>query len=200
MDFQERVPLERKKGTGKMKLAYLEHERAPDPMPMPPWIGQLKDKVFQTALHFARKAYRDSGQLFYIPNAYLEPGLPWDEVTTAHIFSPLLQRLTIEELPDYSLENHRKAIDWWLARDGLLVAEALLSSDLAVCRTWLCDRWEKLGVRFHWQVLANRYTDPALAGLKALLRRAPKRIIMAKTVPDEPLCYRFGCSFAYQIK
>ena len=114
MDYQERVPLERQKGTEKMKQAFLEHERAPYPMPMPPWIPQLKEKVFQTALHFARKAYRETGRFFYIPYSYLD-GLPWDEVTTNHIFSRLLQRLTIEELPDYTPENHRKAIDWWLS-------------------------------------------------------------------------------------
>lgn len=115
MDFQERVPIERQKGTEIIKQAYLEHERARDPMPMPPWIGQLKDKVHQTALHFARKAYRETERFFYIPNAYLKPGLPWDEVTTNHIFARLLQRLTNEELPDYSPENHRRAIEWWLS-------------------------------------------------------------------------------------
>ena len=115
MGFQERVPIERQKGTEIIKQAYLEHERARDPMPMPPWIGQLKDKVHQTALHFARKAYRETERFFYIPNAYLKPGLPWDEVTTNHIFARLLQRLTNEELPDYSPENHRRAIEWWLS-------------------------------------------------------------------------------------
>ena len=108
---------DRERGGEIIKEQFLLTERLKKPLPTPDWVQARMDRRFQEALEAAEWAYRESGRWFLVPagdNPHTEIKVRrWDECETCSVYGRLLERLSLEELPNYSEANHHAAVAWW---------------------------------------------------------------------------------------
>jgi hypothetical protein len=100
-----------------IKEQFLLTERLKKPISTPDWVQIRFDKRIAEALEAAKWAYQETRLWFFVPsgdNPYTEIKIRrWDECETSSVYGRLLERLSLEELPNYTQENFRNAVAWW---------------------------------------------------------------------------------------
>lgn len=76
---------------------------------MPAWLKREHNAYRDRLLALAEKGYADTGTWFLTRGA----ARGTDEMETKAVWVDLLQFMKLEDLPGYSKENHRKAIEFW---------------------------------------------------------------------------------------
>ena len=78
-------------------------------------LKEFNDKYTQYCLKRAEAEYKTHGRWFYCEDKKEFRGnIRWDEVITARVFMQLsLHYGSLEKIPNYSKENHQKAIEFW---------------------------------------------------------------------------------------
>ena len=113
--FEDSISPARSAGADRIRFIVAKAEGRKPSLPLPGWISGIHDALHQNALEIARSAYEQSGRFFHVPSDMSDSisSRRWDEVETSRVFRTLLTRIPLEEVPGYSPENHRKAIDFW---------------------------------------------------------------------------------------
>jgi hypothetical protein len=113
--FEDYISPARNAGADRIRFIVAKAEGRKPSLPLPGWITGIHDALHKNALEIARSAYEQSGRFFHVPSGISDSisSRRWDEVETSRVFRTLLTRIPLEELPGYSVENHREAIDYW---------------------------------------------------------------------------------------
>lgn len=87
----------------------------PEKRPVPEKVRRFEEEYTRYCRNRAIDEYARTGQWFYCPDHHeFSEVYRWDEVVTWRVFWQLIKALGgIEKLPDYSLENHQKAVAFW---------------------------------------------------------------------------------------
>jgi hypothetical protein len=102
-------------------LAEISHEnvrqlRSPKPQPTPEWARKVIEEKIRVLKERAERSYRETGLWYYVKHDNGDCGdtVWWDEVSSDRVYVQLQGLMGgIEKLPNYSPENHRKAIAFW---------------------------------------------------------------------------------------
>jgi hypothetical protein len=97
----------------KFNIMLLNRIRSKERQKPPAHIKEHMDNYVGDAPEIAEKEYRETGLWFYIRAETL--GIPNadDLSATMRIYGRLLMKYELEELPNYSKENHKRAIEYW---------------------------------------------------------------------------------------
>ncbi|MBT3192101.1 MAG: hypothetical protein HN341_06060 [Verrucomicrobia bacterium] len=89
--------------------------RVKEQQPQPPMVEEFNEKYTAYCLKRAEAEYKENERWFYCEDKQeYGDSIRWDEVVTFQIYWQLRSQLgSLEELPNYSKENHQKAIEFW---------------------------------------------------------------------------------------
>lgn len=96
-------------------LDYINVLRMPEAQPPPPEVAAFNEKYIETCRKRAEAEYKEHGRWFYCEDKKEFGGnIRWDECVTYRIYWQLYTRYgSLDKIPNYSEENHRKAIKFW---------------------------------------------------------------------------------------
>ena len=107
---------EQKETIEKYRLDFIKANRLSEKQQMPEFFKTFKEKYKEYCLKLAQEEYKKHGRWFYCQD-YRKFGdgyKRWDEVVTFRIYWSLINYYGgLEKIPDYSKENHEKAIKFW---------------------------------------------------------------------------------------
>jgi len=90
--------------------------RHPTQQKTPNWARKVFQEKVRVLRERAERNYRETGRWYYVKyeNGDCGSGVWWDEVASHRVYVQLQGLLGgIEKLPNYSPENHKKAIEFW---------------------------------------------------------------------------------------
>jgi len=94
---------------------YVKAIRVKEPRPQPPMVEAFNRKYTEQCRKRAEAEYKRHGRWFYCEDKKEFRGhIRWDEVVTYRVYWQLYARYgSLEKIPNYSDENHKKAIAFW---------------------------------------------------------------------------------------
>jgi len=94
---------------------YMKVLRPKETQPKPPMVDEFHKKYTEMCRKRAEEEYKKHGRWFYCEDRKeFSPNIRWDEVVTCRIYGQLLSSYgSLEKIPNYSEENHRKAKEFW---------------------------------------------------------------------------------------
>jgi len=111
----EGLTVEQQKKVEQYIVDYIKVLRMKEPQPQPAEVAEFNKKYTQLCRERAEAAYKEHGIWFYCEDKKEFRGnIRWDEVVTYRIYWQLYAHYgSLEKIPNYSEENHQKAIKFW---------------------------------------------------------------------------------------
>jgi hypothetical protein len=94
----------------------VKHLRRPAQQKTPDWARKVFEEKVRVLKERAERNYKETGRWYYVKyeNGDCGDGVWWDEVASDRVYVQLQGLLGgIEKLPNYSPDNHKKAIAFW---------------------------------------------------------------------------------------
>lgn len=112
------LTVEQRRKLDRYILDYIKVLRVSKTQPQPAMVDNFNQKYTELCRKRAEEEYKKHGRWFYCEDRReFGGGICWDEVVTYRTYWQLYARYgSLEKLPNYSKENHEKAIKFWQGR------------------------------------------------------------------------------------
>lgn len=111
----DRLTMEQNQKLDQYILDYVRVLRHEESRPQPPSVEEFNEKYSEECRKRAEIEYSKHGRWFYCEDKMeFADHIHWDEVVTYRVYWQLIARYgSLEKIPNYSEENHRKALSFW---------------------------------------------------------------------------------------